>query len=129
MKNIWQTLYKKTEEVVTTKEISPFIKKGEYRCVIRTKKNNYYVGTNITLEGITMSAEKNAIMQMINANDSDVTHILLLNEIDEIILPCEEALYDLYALSTPDCIVLKNNKFETIALEKLLPSWFGTYRN
>ena len=129
MKNIWQTLYQKTEEISSGKEISPFVKKGEYRCVLRTEENHFYVGTNITLEGSTMSAEKNAIMHMIHANDSKITHILLLNEIDEIISPCEDALYDLYALSAPNCVVLQNNKFETVLLEKLLPTWFGTYRN
>lgn len=126
MQEIWQTLYKKTQE--KRKKLSPFVNKGEYKCVLRTEKNNIYVGTNIISDNLTMSAEKNAILQMINANDSNITHVLILNELEEILLPCEDSLLNLYALATKECVILKNNKFETILLEKLLPSWFGTFR-
>lgn len=127
MQDIWQTLYKKTK--IEEKEISPFIKKGEYKCVLRTQNNNIYVGMNMIGDNVTISAEKNAIIQMLNANDTNITHVLILNELEEILLPSNESLLNLYALATKDCVVLKNSKFETVALEKLLPSWFGTFRN
>lgn len=126
MQSIWQTLYKKIQE---EKEISPFVKKGEYKCVLRTEKNNIYIGSNIIGDNVTMSAEKNALLQMINANDTNITHVLILNELEEILLPYEDSLLNLYALATKECVVLKNNKFETVLLSDLLPSWFGTFRN
>lgn len=132
MKKEWDILYKTALKQLKNIEIPPFIKVGESVCCILTVNNNAYVGKNINSNTTLNScAEKNAIIGMLNNGEQEIKKIVILNELEEIIMPCTSCIEILLELTQKNnsIEILKDIKeYKTIKLEELLPTWWGTYK-
>ncbi len=132
MEKIWTTLIKEAKNKINTHEIEPFIEYGNNSCAILTKDNNIYTGVNITSNSsINTSAEKSAVLNMINNGETKIVKMVILNELEEIISPSIQCLDYLLELSETygEVEVLLNESGETATVLELLPDWWGTYRN
>lgn len=126
----WQNLYNRAINNLNNIDLSPFISCGNYSCVLKTKDNNIYSGIDInTNSKLKNSAEKVAIIDMINNGEKEVIKLIVVNELEEIITPEEETLVYLLTLSNTnmDTEILINED-KAIKLQELLPDWWGTYR-
>lgn len=130
MNDEWNTLFLEAKKRLISKEISSFITSGTYSCAIKTKRGNIYTGINVlTTSKLSNTAEVNAILNMINNNETTITKIIVLNELDEIIIPCEEAIKSLLELDiNPDEIEILTENKNVIKLSEILPDWWGTLR-
>ena len=132
MKKDWDILFETAAKQLKNKEIPPFIKVGQNSCCILAKSNNAYVGLNVlTTTSLSSCAEKNAIIAMLNNGEYEIKKIVILNELEELILPCKSCIENLLELKPKDetieiLIDLKN--YKTIKIEELLPAWWGTYK-
>ena len=128
----WKKLYEVAKENLTSKEISPFISVGNKACAILSEKGNIYYGLSIdSSTGVNNSAEKSAITNMLNNKEFKISKIVVLNELEEIIMPCSDCLEYLLELSENNEnleILVDLEKEETTKLVNLLPEWWGTYR-
>ena len=132
MERIWSTLIKEAKSKINSHEIAPFIEYGNNSCAILTDNNNIYTGVNITSNStISTSAEKSAVISMINNGENSITKLVILNELEEIIPPSIECLDYLLELSSSygNIDVLINETGESKKVIELLPDWWGTYRN
>ncbi|MBO7078887.1 MAG: cytidine deaminase, partial [Bacilli bacterium] len=80
---------------------------------------------------ISTSAEKSAVISMINNGENSITKLVILNELEEIIPPSIECLDYLLELSSSygNIDILINETGESKKVIELLPDWWGTYRN
>ncbi len=127
----WKDLYMKAYKLNHQHNISPFINSGYITCVIESGKNNIYNGTNIvTGSKIAMCAEKSAISSMISNQDYIIKKMVIVNELGEILLPCENCLeYLIDFCEDGDFEILVDaQKEKTIHLKELLPDYWGTFR-
>lgn len=132
MERIWSTLIKEAKKKINSREIAPFIEYGNNSCAILTENNNIYTGVNITSNSsIDSSAEKSAVIDMINNGEKAISKMVILNELEEIIPPSIECLDYLLELSSNygNIDVLINESGDTKKVIELLPDWWGTYRN
>ena len=132
MERIWSTLIKTAKEKINSREINPFIEYGNNSCAILTDSNNIYSGVSIASNStINTSAEKSAIVSMINNGENKIIKMVILNELEEIIPPSIECLDYLLELSPSygTAEVLINENGESKKIIDLLPDWWGTYRN
>ena len=132
MKKDWDILYETAANQLKNKEIPPFIKVGQNSCCILAKSNNAYVGLNIlTTTSLSSCAEKNAIVAMLNNGEYEIKKIVILNELEELILPCQSCVENLLELKPKDEtieILIDLKDYKTIKIEDLLPAWWGTYK-
>ena len=93
--------------------------------------NKIYTGTEILSNtSINTSAEKNAILNMLNNGVSEIKKIVIINELGETIQPHEDS-FEYFSLlnSLENVEVLINLEEEkVIKLTELFPSWWGTFR-
>lgn len=133
MEKQWTTLYKEAKNAIKAHSIPPFIEYGNNSCAIITDNNNIYTGVSIASNGsIGSSAERTAITMMLNAGENIIKKMVILNELEEVILPSEECIDSMIELTsnTDDFEILTDYETrEFITLTELLPSWWGTYRN
>lgn len=133
MEKYWSTLYKEAKNSINVQSIPPFIEYGHNSCAILTDNNNIYTGISIASNtSISSSAEKTAITAMLNAGENKVTKMIILNELEEVILPSEDSIEYLLELSIkPEDIEILTNyeRKEIVTLEEIIPDWWGTYRN
>ncbi len=111
--------------------ISPFINSGYITCVIESSKGNIYYGTNIvTGSKIAMCAEKSAISSMVSNQDYIIKKMVLVNELGELLLPCENCLEYLLDFSDPEGfeVLTSAEKEKTANIHDLLPDYWGTFR-
>lgn len=132
MKKDWDILFETAAKQLKNKEIPPFIKVGQNSCCILAKSNNAYVGLNIlTTTSLSSCAEKNAIVAMLNNGEYEIKKIVILNELEELILPCQSCVENLLELKPKDEtieILIDLKDYKTIKIEDLLPAWWGTYK-
>lgn len=132
MERIWNELYKAAKSKLKGKEISPFIEYGNSSCAILGGNDKIYTGINVkSSTSINSSAEKNAIVAMLNDGEHVLKKMVLLNELEEVIEPSDEYYGYLLELSNgvDDIEVLVNyEKKEIKKMVDLLPDWWGTYR-
>lgn len=130
MEKTWSNLTKKAKVLLNTKEISEFIKTGSYACAIETDKNNIYTGINIySNDNMCISAEEQAITSMISNNEKNIIRIIVLNELEEYIIPSEKAINYIMKLNIdPEKIEVLIDENKIIKLKELLPDWYGTYK-
>lgn len=125
----WVGLYNKAVNNLNNKELSSFITIGNYSCIIKTVSNNIYTGINIkTNSNLDNNAENIAILNMINNGENEVSQLILINELEEIIKPSVESLEYLLSLSINNMntdIMIDDEKI--VKLYELLPDWWGTY--
>lgn len=126
----WNKLFIEAKKRLNTKEISPFITAGSYSCAIQTIDNNIYTGvTIVTTSSLSNSAETNAILNMINNGENKIKKIIILNELEELIMPCEEGIKNILELDiNPEEVELLLEE-KTIKLSDVLPDWWGTFRS
>ena len=133
MEKIWNVLYKEAKKRINVKNLPPFIEYGNHVCTILSGENNIYHGVSVTSStGINSNAEKNAILMMFNEGETILKKMVILNELEEVILPTEECLNYITELNCDldDIEVLVDyEKEEITTIKNLLPSWWGTYRN
>ena len=133
MERIWYSLIKEAKKKINVHEIPPFIEYGNSSCAILTDSNNIYTGVSIkSNSGISNSAEKSAIINMINSGEHIITKMVILNELEELIRPsvdCLEYLLDLGTSYGDIEILLDYDTQETKKIIEILPDWWGTYRN
>jgi len=132
MERIWTTLIKEAKSKINAHEIEPFIEYGNNSCAILTEDNNIYTGVNIiSNSNINTSAEKSAVINMINNGEKNITKMVILNELEEIIPPSIQCLDYLLELSDSygEVEVLLSENGESKKVIELLPDWWGTYRN
>ncbi len=133
MDRIWHSLYKEAKNRINTKEIPPFIEYGSNSCAILTTKNNIYTGTSIISNtNLNSTAERSAITNMLNNGESQITRIVILNELEELIKPSTDCLECLLELGTEFGgidILLDAKDGTTAKLIDVVPPWWGTYRN
>ena len=111
--------------------ISPFINSGYITCVIESNNNNIYYGTNIvTGSKIAMCAEKSAISSMVSNQDYIIKRMVLVNELGELLLPCENCLEYLLDFSDQEGfeVLTAVEKGKTVNIHDLLPDYWGTFR-
>lgn len=129
---VWMTLYNEAKNKLNAQEISPFIEFGNNSCAILGSNNKIYSGISITSNtGINCSAEKSAVTTMLNDGEKKITKIVLLNELEEIIVPSSKSLeYLLELCENPDGVEVLTNleKESVVKLSSLLPDWWGTFR-
>ena len=133
MEKIWTILYKEAKNAISAHSISPFIEFGNNSCAILTENNNIYTGISIASNtGINSSAEKSAITIMLNSGEKKIKKMIILNELEEVILPSENCIdYITEFTSNPKELEIMSdydNK-KIVTLEDLIPNWWGTYRN
>ncbi|HAB66203.1 MAG TPA: hypothetical protein DCE23_02425 [Firmicutes bacterium] len=132
MERIWNELYRAAKSKLKGKEISPFIEYGNSSCAILGGNDKIYTGINVkSSTSINSSAEKNAIVAMLNDGEHVLKKMVLLNELEEVIEPSDEYYGYLLELSNgiDDIEVLVNyEKKEIKKMVDLLPDWWGTYR-
>ena len=131
MEITWQELYDKAVSYIKQKTISPFINVGYIACAILSDEDKVYVGTNIVSKtAIEMSAEANAISKMIAEQNYIIKKMVIVNELGELLMPCEECYeYLLDFCHQGDLEILEDLKKEkTFKIKELLPDWWGTFR-
>ena len=132
MQKEWLEMFEKARRIISPKEVSPFITYGNHSCAILTSSKNIYTSVNILSSlDISSTAEKNAITQMLNNGEHKIEKMLLLNELEEIILPSQDCFEYLVELcdDVNDIEILTDlNNFKSIKLSELLPNWWGTFR-
>lgn len=133
MEQIWTELYNSAKSKINTKEIKPFIEYGNNSCAVLSQSNKIYTGISITsTTAINSNAEKSAITTMLNNGELGLKKMVILNELEEVLLPTEECLeYLLEMNANPDEIeILADYEHEKIIkLSETIPDWWGTYRN
>ena len=133
MERIWYTLIKEAKKKVNVHDIPPFIEYGNNSCAILTDSNNIYTGISISSNSnIESSAEKSAVINMINSGETIISKMVILNELEELMPPsidCIEYLLELGATYGDTEVLLDYDSQETKKIKDLLPDWWGTYRN
>lgn len=131
MEKIWRELYKIAKTKIRAKEIKPFIEYGTSACAILSSKGNIYSGISVvSTTNLNVSAEKSAILEMLNNGEDKISKLLVINELEEVILPSLECLDYLKAfLIDGNVEILKNLEGEVVSYSDILPDWWGTYRN
>ncbi len=133
MEKVWLDLYKEAKNKLNAKEVSIFFTSGNTSCAILGSNNKIYAGSNIASNSIiSCSAEKSAVITMFNDQEYIIKKMVMLNELEEIILPSDSSLEYLLELN-PEFgdidILVDINKEKIIKLRQLVPKWWGTYRN
>lgn len=133
MERIWSNLYKAAKKNLVSKEVTNFITAGNTSCAILGSNNKIYSGSSIASNSIiSCSAEKSAVINMFNDNEYIIDKLVVLNELEEIIMPSDNSLDFLLELN-PNYgnidILVDLDKERVIKLKDLIPSWWGTYRN
>lgn len=128
MSNSWNSLYKSACEVLNAKTIMPFLSYGNSACAILSN-DNIYTGISINSnEHIGSCAEQNAIISMLKNGDNNISKIVIVNELEEIINPCQDCIIQILELSNNEAEILQNLKpLNTKKVKELLPDWWGTY--
>jgi len=133
MERVWQSLYKEAKDKLNTHGINKFIESGTSSCSILGQNGKIYTGISVTsTTNINTSAEKSAILAMFNDNEHIIKKIVILNELEEVILPSTDCLDYLLELGAPNEeieVLVNYDKKEITTLSNLLPAWWGTYRN
>lgn len=133
MDKIWLNLYKEAKNKLQTQEVSPFIESGNYACALVTKNNKIFTGISVNSNaGINITAEKSAIISMLNNNEKNITKMVILNELEETITPSVECFNYLSELGDGENdieILVDLNKCIIKKTSELLPNWWGTFRN
>ena len=133
MEKVWSLLYKEAKSKLSAKEVSVFFTLGNTACAILGSNNKIYAGSNISSNSIiSCSAEKSAVIEMFNDGEYVIDKMVLLNELEEVILPSDGSLEYLLELN-PEFgnidILVDYEKEKVIKLRQLIPKWWGTYRN
>lgn len=132
MKKDWDILYETALKQLHNAEIPPFIKIGQNACCILAQSNNAYAGVNVLSNtSLNSCAEKNAMIAMLNHGEHRIKKIVILNELEELITPCEKCVENLLELCEDSDSIeiltdLKN--YKTIKLTDIAPAWWGTYK-
>lgn len=133
MNKIWIDLYNSAKSKIKTQSIEPFIECGNNACAILSDNKNIYCGISITSNNSLYStAEKSAITEMFNNGELIIKKMVILNELEELILPSSECLEYLLELSSnPEDIeiLIDLEKEKVLNLSQIIPDWWGTYRN
>jgi cytidine deaminase len=133
MERIWYSLVKEAKKKINGHEIPPFIEYGNSSCAVLTDSNNIYTGVSVkSNSAINNSAEKSAVLNMLNNNETKITKMVILNELEELMAPsidCLEYLLELGEDFGDIEILLDYDTQETKKIIDLLPDWWGTYRN
>ena len=132
MEKIWNELYDNAKKMLGYREVSNFLNCGGYSCAIYTDDKKIITGISINADTkLSLCAERNAIIKMISQGSNYIDKIVILNELEEVVMPCRECLLYLmqFKKSNSDIEILidfKNKKVER--LSDLLPDWYGTVR-
>ncbi|MBQ4030731.1 MAG: cytidine deaminase [Bacilli bacterium] len=133
MERVWYSLIKEAKKKINVHEIPPFIEYGNNSCALLTDSGSIYTGVSVkSNSSINNSAEKSAVINMLNNSETTITKMVILNELEELITPsidCLEYLLDLSASYGDIEILVNYDTQETKKLIDLLPDWWGTYRN
>ena len=133
MDKIWLELFNKAKEKINSKELSTFVTTGNSACALLSSKGNIYAGSSITSNNnSSCSAEKSAIVEMINNKEYSLSKIVILNELEEVIMPSLKTIEFLLELGIDLSeveVLVSLDKEKVVKLNLLLPSWWGTYRN
>ena len=132
MKKDWDILYETAFKQLRNAEIPPFIKVGQNSCCILAESNNAYAGVNVSSNtSLNGCAEKNAMIAMLNNGEYKIKKMVILNELEELITPCETCIENLLELSHANDsieILVDLKTYKTVKLEDVMPSWWGTYK-
>jgi len=133
MERIWYTLIKEAKKKINAREIPPFLEYGNSSCALVTDANNVYTGISIhTGSTLTTTAEKSAIISMLNNGEKTIKKMVILNELEELIRPstdCFDYLQEIGAdIKDIEVILDYDNPVPTKIID-ILPDWWGTYRN
>lgn len=133
MEKSWSVLYKEAKNIINAQSIPPFIEYGNNSCVILTENDKIYTGLSIASNtNICSSAEKTAITLMLNDGERKIKKMIILNELEEVILPSPDCIEYLTEFTdNPDDleILVDFEKKEVVTLKDVIPEWWGTYRN
>lgn len=128
----WERLYTAAKNVISPREISPFIEAGGVGAAIMSKAGNIYTGVCIdTACTLGMCAERNAIANMITNGESQIAKVVAIGPDGEAGSPCgacREYMMQLDKNSGDIEILLDFETRKTITLKELLPNWWGTSR-
>ncbi len=124
----WNLLMDKAKKNLNSHSVSDYMECGSYSCAIMTDKGNVYSGINIesSLQGI--SAEKAAISNMLSNGETKITKLLVMNELEECILPIDDTYLYLMELGIDLDSISVFLKNEEVKMIELVPDWVGTFR-
>lgn len=131
MENNWINLYEKLLSTVQTQTISPFVKVGGTYCLIQTKSEKVFIGTDINASSFSASSIANAINIMLTNNEKNIQKIILINELGEIMMPNLKMIEPVLELNENYdnisflCLL---NPLKIIKLSDLIPKWWGTIK-
>ena len=126
----WKDLYMQAFKMNHQHNISPFINAGYITCVIECN-NKTYSGSNIvTGSKIAMCAETSAVANMVSNQEYIIKKMVIVNELGELLLPCENCLEYLLDFCGEDDIeiLVDATKGKSVKLHDLLPDYWGTFR-
>lgn len=133
MDSCWEKLYEEAKSHINVNGIPPFIEYGNNSCAILGENNRIYTGTNLkTNTSLYNSAEKTATILMFNDGCQKIKRMVILNELEEVILPSVESIEYLIELTDDpkDLLILSDyDEKKYISLEELIPNWWGTFHN
>lgn len=128
----WERLYTAAKNVISPREISPFIEAGGVGAAIMSKAGNIYTGVCIdTACTLGMCAERNAIANMITNGESQIAKVVAIEPDGKAGSPCgacREYMMQLDKNSGDIEILLDFETRKTVTLKELLPDWWGTSR-
>lgn len=133
MERYWSALYKEAKKKLDVQSIPPFIEYGNNSCAILTANDKIYTGISIASNtNIGSSAERNAISLMLSEDEKVIKKMVILNELEEVILPSLDCIeYLIEFTNNPEDleILVDYEKKEIVTLKDIIPEWWGTYRN
>ena len=124
----WNLMIAKAKHNLNASDVSNFLSCGTYSCVVLTEKGNVYSGININSNLQNISAEKAALSNMVSNGETKVKKILVMNELEETILPIDDLFMCLIELNIDLNKVLIFSKDQEYKMNDLVPDWWGTFR-
>lgn len=95
-----------------------------------TPSGKMYTGCNVenTSYGLTICAERNAIFQMINDGEHEISELLVIGDTDEFLPPCGACRQVIAEFAAKDTIIYmcnRNGQFKQSTVSEIIPFSFS----
>ena len=129
MDKLWTTLYEAAKGVLNPRQISPWMEAGGVSAAVESVSGKIYVGVCVdTACTLGISAERNAIYNMITNGESAVRRVIAVNGEGKAIPPCGACREMMTQLMPGEYtniqIMLDYENEKTITLGELTPRWW-----
>ncbi|MCI0471896.1 MAG: cytidine deaminase [Candidatus Aminicenantes bacterium] len=95
-----------------------------------TPSGKIYTGCNVenTSYGLTICAERNAIFQMVNDGEHEISELLVIGDTDEFLPPCGACRQVIAEFAAKDTIIYmcnRNGQFKQSTVSEIIPFSFS----